>query len=439
MKNIPVLLVAIALVLLPAAARAEVGEEAGDVPPISQKLVREGDLAVELANALNMGPVESEMEAESRLVAAGIAPKNGWVADYPVTPDIIGELETAIATPADADTLQMGRDEALASFGDVLAQMGLPNTSEGSTKEYGDDTQPQETPEGSTYADSAELADYYYGFGPPVVTYYTPPWPYASLYSWIPYPFRCNGFFFSGFFVQRRFRCTVPVVVVRHQGSRVVIISGPVRKIVTNRLVNRLTQKAIIIDPARRSTDPTFRFASSTLASRAAVARPRPGSTVVVGKAPAGQFLNPSPERAADLQASAGSTGSASSGPKIVPPPRIGRGNGSFPTAGRGSTAALRGSGRSFGRVSHSIEPGRPALSAGPMGAGVRGRVPAATASPHVGATRAVPEPAHVAPANGGRSPEGPMMTGHGWGQWGTGFGAGRMQGFGSGGGFGRR
>jgi hypothetical protein len=438
MKNIPVLLIAIALALLPVAARAEVGEEAGDVPPISQKLVREGDLAVELANVLNMGPVDSEMEAESRLVAAGIAPKNGWVVDYPVTPDIIGELETAIATAADADTLQMGRDEALASFGDLLAQMGLPNTSEGSGG-YGEDTQPQETPEGSTYADSGELADYYYGFGPPVVTYYTPPWAYASLCSWIPYPFRCNGFFFSGFFVQRRFRCTVPVVVVRHHGSGVVIISGPVRKIVTNRIVNPLTQKAIIIDPARRSTDPTFRFASSTLASRAAVARPRPGSTVVVGKAPARQFLNPSPERAADLQASAGSTGSASSGPKIVPAPRIGRGNWSSPMARRGSTAALRGSGTSFGRVFHSIEPGRPAVSHRPMGAWVRGRAPAATAPPHVGATNAVPEPAHVAPANGGRSPEGLMMTGHGWGQWGSGFGAGRMQGLGSGGGFGRR
>jgi hypothetical protein len=438
MKNFPVLLVAIVLVLLPVAARAEVGQEAGGVPPIPQKLVREGDLAVELANALNVGSVDSEEEAESRLAAVGIAPKNGWVADYPVSPDIIGELEIAIATAADADTLQMGRDEALASFDDLLAQMGLPITSDGS-EEYGADTQPPVSSEGSTYADSGGLADYYRGSGPPIVTYYTPPWPYDSLYSWVPYPFWCNGFFFSGFFVLRHFHDTVPVVVVRHHGSRVVIIRGPVRKIVTNQVANPFTHKVVIIDPARRSRDPGFRFASSSLTPKAGPAPPRPGSTVVVEQAPARQFLNPSPQRRANIQPSAGSTVSSSRGPKIVSPPRVGSANRSFPVARRGSLAAPQGSGTFFGRASHAIEPGRVAASSSPMGTGVRAQVPAAPAPPHVAAKTAMPESVHVPLANVGRSPEGLIMTGHGWGQWGNGVGTGRMQSFGSGGGFGRR
>jgi hypothetical protein len=233
----------------------------------------------------------------------------------------------------------------------------------------------------------------------------------------------------------------VPVVVVGQHGSRVVIISGPVRKTVTNRVVNPFTQKVIIIDPARRSTDPAFRFASSPLTSSAEAAQPRPGSTVVVGKAPLGQVLNPSAQRAAaDIQPSAGSTASASrGGRKIMSPPRVGSANGSSPMVQRGSTAALRGSGTFFGRASRSIEPGRPAVSFSPMGAGVRAHVPAPPAPPHVAATNAVPESAHVPPANGGRAPEGLMTTGHGWGQWGNGIGAGRMQRFGSRGGFGRR
>ncbi|HYA03531.1 MAG TPA: hypothetical protein VEI04_10505 [Syntrophobacteria bacterium] len=438
MKNFPVLLVAIALVLLPVAARAEVGQEPGGVPPIPQKLIREGDLAVELANALNVGSVDSEEEAESRLAAAGIAPKNGWVADYPVSPDIIGELETAMATAADSDTLQIGRDEALASFDDLLTQMGLPITSDGS-EEYKADTQPPVSSEGSTYADSEGLADYYRGSGPPIVTYYTPPWPYDSLYSWVPYPFSCNGFFFSGFFVLRHFHDTVPVVVVHHHGSRVVIISGPVWKIVTNRVANPFTHKVVIIDPARRSIDPTFRFASSSLTSKAGAAQPRPGSTVVVEEGLARQGLNPSPQRRASIQPSAGSAVSSSRGPKIVSPTRVGSATGSFPVARRGSLAALRGSGTSFGRAFRSIEPGRPAVSSSSMGAGVRAQVPAAPAPPRVAASNVVPESAHVPPAKAGRAPEGPMMTGHGWGQWGNGFGAGRMQSSGSWGGFGRR
>ena len=50
-------------------------------PPIGQQLVREGTFAVKLALALGMGKTEGEVEAESRLVEAGITPRNGGIAD----------------------------------------------------------------------------------------------------------------------------------------------------------------------------------------------------------------------------------------------------------------------------------------------------------------------------------------------------------------------
>src|SRR3974377_1091063 len=54
-------------------------------PPISPPLVREGAFAVDLAVALNLGQPSSEAEAESMLGEVGIAPRNGWIADYPLT------------------------------------------------------------------------------------------------------------------------------------------------------------------------------------------------------------------------------------------------------------------------------------------------------------------------------------------------------------------
>jgi len=90
-------------------------------PPIEQQLVREGDFAVWLASALGISATDEEVEAESRLGEVGITPRNGWIADYPVTPDIIGELQKAVGAAADAGKLSVGRDEALKMFYDVAA------------------------------------------------------------------------------------------------------------------------------------------------------------------------------------------------------------------------------------------------------------------------------------------------------------------------------
>lgn len=44
-------------------------------PPIEQSLVREGFFAIKLAEALKVGPVKSEGEAESMLASVGIGPQ----------------------------------------------------------------------------------------------------------------------------------------------------------------------------------------------------------------------------------------------------------------------------------------------------------------------------------------------------------------------------
>jgi hypothetical protein len=62
---------------------------------------------------LKLGTAKNEAEAESRLASIGIAPKNGWIANYPLTPDIIGELRRAIGLALDSGKIAMNKDEAL--------------------------------------------------------------------------------------------------------------------------------------------------------------------------------------------------------------------------------------------------------------------------------------------------------------------------------------
>ncbi len=92
-------------------------------PPVQQKLVREGFFAMKLAEALKVGEVKSEAEAESKLASVGVIPKNGWIADYPLTPTVIAELENAIIEAADSGKIAMKRDEALKAFRDLIVSI----------------------------------------------------------------------------------------------------------------------------------------------------------------------------------------------------------------------------------------------------------------------------------------------------------------------------
>jgi hypothetical protein len=99
------------------------GQSKPGPPSTGQSLVREGSFAMKLVEALRIGPAKSEAEAESRLAQIGIAPRNGWIADYPVTPNIIGELQNAIGAAADSGKLAMKKDEAIRTFQGFIADI----------------------------------------------------------------------------------------------------------------------------------------------------------------------------------------------------------------------------------------------------------------------------------------------------------------------------
>ena len=164
------------------------------------------------------------------LSAKGIEPKSGWIAGYPVTPDILAEIEKSVAAAAEAQNLGTGKDEALKTVDGIVAQLGLrvqPGIPQAPTGETQQVSPPPQV-----------VNNYYYDYGPPVVTYYAPPYPYDYLYAWVPFPFWCSGFFFGGFFVLHDFQ--------RH------IVFHNRTFVVTNHFVNPSTHRVFVVDPASR-------------------------------------------------------------------------------------------------------------------------------------------------------------------------------------------
>lgn len=226
------------LVLITGNIHAQSGQAAGEQPPVAQPLVREGDLAVKLVDALKLGTATSEAEAESLLGNAGITPRNGWIADYPVTPDVIGELTQSIGVAADSKSIKMEKGEALQAFQDVTAGVNLAVS--GGTP--GQTSQPG--PSNITTPDNTVLNGYYDDQGPPTVTYYPPPPDYAYLYTWVPYPFWGWDIWFPGFYIQADF-------------YRVVHVHGRV-EVISNHFVDHRTNRVVRIDPLRRFNGRTF-------------------------------------------------------------------------------------------------------------------------------------------------------------------------------------
>jgi hypothetical protein len=212
---------------------------ARQAPPIAQPLIREGDFAAKLTEALKIGQAKNEAEAEDMLTSAGIAPKNGWIADYPVTPDIIGELQSAIGEAVNSGKLAMNKDQAIKALQDLIAQQGLPVKADSESRPAGAEP-PVEPPPGDygEYSRPEVINNYYYNQGPPIVTYYPPPWDYYYLYAWVPYPFWYSGFWFPGFFCLRDFHR------VGFVNRRAVIFS--------NHAIDPRTRGVVSIDPATR-------------------------------------------------------------------------------------------------------------------------------------------------------------------------------------------
>ena len=176
-------------VLIPLMVNAQSGQNKPGPPPIEQSLVREGSFAMKLVEALKMGQAKSEAEAESMLASVGIAPRNGWIADYPLTPDIIGELRNAIGMALDSGKLAMNKDQAL-----MAVQVLIDNewrlavaSDKGQARQYGD--YPPAVYEG--YEGGYEPYPYY--------PYYPYPYYYGGYYYPYLYPYFSGGFVIRGF------------------------------------------------------------------------------------------------------------------------------------------------------------------------------------------------------------------------------------------------
>jgi len=226
------------LFLVSGSAIAQSEHTTDERPPIAQPLVREGDLAIKLTDALKLGTVTSETEAESLLASVDIVPRNGWIADYPVTPDVIGELQTAVAEAADAGKLAMGKDAALKATEDVLSGYDLSIQTDAPVQEVSASS-------GTNYPESPVINNYYYDAGPPVVTYYAPPPDYAYMYTWVPYPFWWWTYWYPGYYVLVDFH-----VKVHGHGDHDRYISNHYRDIRTGGISR--------IDPANRSRGGTY-------------------------------------------------------------------------------------------------------------------------------------------------------------------------------------
>jgi hypothetical protein len=207
--------------------------------PVAQKLIREGAFAVSLLPSLELGETLDEISAEERLGEAGITPRNGWIADYPVTPDIVGELRKAVAAASQSGRLKLDRDEAIMSFEEVTDGFDLPIRSK-TVEERAEAPRPKTL----QHPDTASINKYFEATGPPVITYYEPPGRYSHLYSTVPYSFTSNGLSFPRFFILKSFHRTV------FENGRVAFVSNGFHVFRKHR--------EFIIDPLARFNGKTY-------------------------------------------------------------------------------------------------------------------------------------------------------------------------------------
>jgi len=186
------------LLLIPDLVVAQTEQATGGKPPFEQPLIREGDMAVKLVEALGLGAPVSETEAESILASLDIIPGSGWIADYPVTPDIAEELQSDVVEAAESGKIAISKRVALKTFQDIMNGYEMPLITDASGQGSGETA-------GPNYPDTSAESEYYYDEGPPVVTYYAPPADYAYLYTWVSYPFWWSDFWFPGYFILNDF------------------------------------------------------------------------------------------------------------------------------------------------------------------------------------------------------------------------------------------
>ena len=237
MRTSLIICAAASLFLFPFATRAaDIGPQDAQtyaVPPVAQPLVREGDFAVNLAALYGLGAPANETEAEDLLSSAGVIPLNGWISDYPVTPEVLGQLQEAAARAATEGRLSMTADKATQLLYDLASQKNLPVPAGPGSKADAAQKAPEQP----------AIYNYYAGYGPPIITYYPPPPAYFYLYAWVPYPVWWYGYWYSGFYICNNFSTTIVV------GSRTVFVR--------NRYVDPMTRRVVRIEPVVRGTGDT--------------------------------------------------------------------------------------------------------------------------------------------------------------------------------------
>ncbi len=352
MKKLLTLIIAVTLSATPFAAySADPRPQASNAPPVSQELVSEGDFAFQLVTALKVGTATTEAQAEDILASVGIAPKNGWIADYPMTPIVVGEVQNAVIVAAASRKLPMERDDALKAFQGLASDFSLAISAATSQEA---ETQPLGENE---YVEPPVIENYYAEEGPPVVTYYPPPSDYGYLYAWVPYPFWCTGFFFPGFYVLNDF--DVVVGNFHHHGHHFHHGHDSHHRI-TNHFTDPKTHQVMRVDPTMRTrgfnspmarsaafSSPQARRGAASIANRSVQAPRSRGPTGMTGSS----FVGGSPPRTANGRTlNPGNAGSFHSRQK----PSAGQGR-TFSAPPRTFSRPSQGVGRSFSPPSRSF------------------------------------------------------------------------------------
>jgi len=208
-------------------------------PPVAQTLVREGDFAIKLAAELKLGNPENEAAAEDMLAKAGISPLNGWISDYPVTPEIVGQLGDSITEAAGQGKLPMSAEEGKKGLYSLASEMSLPTPAG-----PGAGTAPVGP------SNPMVVNNYYYDQGPPVISYYPPPPYYGYLYDWVPYPAFWFGFWWPGFYMCHSFTTTVFVTNTPFVNRKA---------IVSNQVIHPVTRAVTVVDPVVRTSSGAVR------------------------------------------------------------------------------------------------------------------------------------------------------------------------------------
>lgn len=131
----------------------------------------------------------------------------------------------------------MTSEQATRGLYSLASEMNLPTPAESGASA---------APAGASLpSNSATINNYYSDQGPPIITYYEPPVDYAYLYAWVPYPVWWFGFWFPGFYICHNFTTTVIVRGGHDEWHH--------RAIVSNRVVDPVSHRAVFVDPVTRT------------------------------------------------------------------------------------------------------------------------------------------------------------------------------------------